>query len=379
MPCLPRVFALFLCLVSAVCAASAAGVETEADGVVFPIVRGVNVAHWLSQSKERGAERARKFTEADFRQIAKLGFDHVRFPVDEEHLWMADGSRDEAGFAHLHEGIAWSFKHGLRVIVDLHILRSHHFNQAKTRTLWTSAEEQAKMVGFWRQLSVELRDYPRDRLAYEIMNEPETDRPEAWNTLMNRAVAEIRRGEPERVLLIGSRSGNQVGTFSELSIPAGDPNLILTFHYYSPLLLTHYRAPWSKSGKYEGPISYPGRIVDTKDYANIADADTLEAVKNRGGVFNREVMAREVFKLVTLGKKLGLRVHCGEFGCYGQAPLELRQRWYRDMESIFREYGVAWTHWEWKGAFALVEKDLSPKGGLVDILMGLEPKGTAAP
>ncbi len=341
--------------------------------VVFPIHKGVNLAHWLSQSSDRGTVRSTKFTEDDFRQIAKLGFDHVRFPVDEEHLWDVDGSRDEEGFALMHDGIRWSFAHNLRVIVDLHVLRSHHFNQAKTRTLWTDPNEQAKMVDMWRQLSLELRQYPLDKVAYEIMNEPAANNTEDWNQLMNRAIVEIRKAEPDRILLLGSRYGNQVKTFSELAIPLDDPNLILCFHYYAPLLVTHYKASWSSSGAYAGPINYPGQTVDSRELEKITDPTLLKAVKDRNGTYDRAVMAREISPMIELGKKLGLRVHCGEFGCYANTPVELRERWYRDMASIFREHDIAWSHWEWKAGFGIVNKDLSPKAAYIEILMETQP------
>ncbi len=347
--------------------------ETAPETVVFPINKGVNLAHWLSQSTDRGTVRSTKFTEDDFRQIANLGFDHVRFPVDEEHLWNVDGSRDEEGFALMHEGIRWSFAHNLRVIVDLHVLRSHHFNQAKTRTLWTDPNEQDKMVDMWRQLSLELRQYPLDKVAYEIMNEPAANNTEDWNKLMNRAIVEIRKAEPDRILLLGSRYGNQVKTFSELEIPLGDPNLILSFHYYAPLLVTHYKSAWSSSGGYAGPINYPGQTVDPQELEKITDAALLKAVKDRNGYYDRDAMAREISPMIELGKKLGLRVHCGEFGCYANTPVELRERWYRDMASIFREYDIAWSHWEWKAGFGIVNKDLSPKAAYIEILMETQP------
>ncbi len=269
-------------------------------------------------------------------------------------------------------GIRWSFDHGLRVIVDLHVLRSHHFNQAKTRTLWSDPKEQAKMVDMWRQLSLELRQYPLDKVAYEIMNEPAANNTEDWNKLMNRAIVEIRKNEPQRILVLGSRYGNQVKTFSELAIPLGDPNLILSFHYYAPLLVTHYKAPWSASGGYTGPINYPGQTVDPQEYEKITDPALLKAVKDRNGYYDRDVMAREILPMVELGEKLGLRIHCGEFGCYANTPVDMHQRWYRDLMSIFREHNIAWSHWEWKSGFAIVNKDLSPKAEYLDILMDRE-------
>ncbi len=377
MPLLPRLLTLLLTFIAACTmqssqAQAAPETVTFPKTVAFPIMKGVNLAHWLSQSKDRGADRLTKFTEEDFRQIAKLGFDHVRFPADEEHLWNVDGTRDEEGFALLHSGIRWSFAHGLKVIVDLHVLRSHHFNQAKTRTLWTDPKEQAKMVDMWRQLSLELRAYPLEKVAYEIMNEPAANNTEDWNQLMNRAIVEIRKNEPQRILVLGSRYGNQVKTFSELAIPLGDANLLLSFHFYTPLLVTHYKAPWSASGRYTGPIAYPGQTVDPGEIEKIADPALLKSLKDRNGYYDRAVMAKQILPMVELGKKLGLRIHCGEFGCYANTPVDMRQRWYRDIASIFREHNIAWSHWEWKGGFAIVNKDLTPKTEYLDILMNRE-------
>lgn len=47
----------------------------------FVIEKGVNIAHWLSQSGARGEFRAKYFTEADVARIAQWGFDHVRIPI----------------------------------------------------------------------------------------------------------------------------------------------------------------------------------------------------------------------------------------------------------------------------------------------------------
>jgi endoglucanase len=338
----------------------------------FHIEKGINISHWLSQSPQRGEARAAKVTEADFIAISALGFDHVRLPLDEEHLWDKDGARHEDAFALAHDAVRWSLARGLNVIVDLHVLRSHHFNVAKTRTLWTDPGEQAKMVAFWAQLSREFRRYPVERVAYEIMNEPATGKPEQWNQLMNRAIVEIRREEPARVLVLGSRYGNSCATFADLEIPRGDPNLILSFHYYAPLLVTHYRAPWSKSGKYDGPIAYPGLTVAPGDFAKITDPATIAAVKERNGTYDRAAMEKEIMTVVNLGKELGLRVHCGEFGCYSKTPSDLRRLWYRDVMSIFRQHGIAWCPWNWKADFPVVNQDLTPISDLMDILMNRE-------
>jgi endoglucanase len=66
----------------AVVAVSACCPKDSDEG--FVIEKGVNIAHWLSQSGARGEFCAKYFTEADVAQIAEWGFDHVRIPIDEE-------------------------------------------------------------------------------------------------------------------------------------------------------------------------------------------------------------------------------------------------------------------------------------------------------
>ena len=52
----------------------------------FVIGKGTNLAHWLSQSEQRGEERQLFIQEKDFEYIAGLGFEHVRLPIDEEQM-----------------------------------------------------------------------------------------------------------------------------------------------------------------------------------------------------------------------------------------------------------------------------------------------------
>lgn len=94
----------------------------------FDIHRGTNISHWLSQSEARGEERRRYFTRGDAQRLADLGLDHLRIPIDEEQMWDESGHRRREAFDLLDSAIQWCRELGLKVIVDLHILRSHYFN-----------------------------------------------------------------------------------------------------------------------------------------------------------------------------------------------------------------------------------------------------------
>jgi len=143
----------------------------------FVIGKGTNMAHWLSQSRQRGEERRLFIQEKDFEYIAALGFEHVRLPIDEEQMWDESGNRHSDAFEIMTNCIEWSIDNNLRVIVDLHILRSHHFNE-EVKPLWTDPLEQEKFCDLWRDLSAVLIKYPVSMVAYELMNEAVADEAE---------------------------------------------------------------------------------------------------------------------------------------------------------------------------------------------------------
>ncbi|HEX5171400.1 MAG TPA: cellulase family glycosylhydrolase, partial [Cyclobacteriaceae bacterium] len=174
----------------------------QAHVSAFTIKRGTNIAHWLSQSDRRGEERATFFTRKDVAFIDSVGFDHIRLPIDEEQMWDENGNRHADAFELMNNCLSWCNDAGLRVVLDLHILRSHHFN-AEEKPLWTKVEEQDKFIRLWKDLSSEVRKWPNDFVAYEFMNEPVADDAEQWNKLLARVADSIRSWEAERVLVIG--------------------------------------------------------------------------------------------------------------------------------------------------------------------------------
>ncbi|HVU35358.1 MAG TPA: cellulase family glycosylhydrolase, partial [Opitutaceae bacterium] len=206
----------------------------------FEIHRGVNLSHWLSQCPP-GLDRNAYLTADDIAFIHRIGYDHVRLPIDEVEMWTADGKRIASAFQHLTNALDWCRRNDLRVIVDLHTVRSHDFNAEDGKnTLWTHPAAQAKFLKLWEDLSSVLKPYPDAWVAYEIMNEPVADNPEDWNKLVARAVADIRSREPNRVLVIGSNRWQGAATFPQLKVPAGDPNIILSVHDYEPFAFTHH-------------------------------------------------------------------------------------------------------------------------------------------
>ena len=329
--------------------------------------KGTNLAHWLSQTRRTGDARRDFITEKDIAYIAELGFDHVRLPLDEQQMWDKEGNRDEDAFAIMRNAIDWSLAHDLLVLIDLHILRSHHFNAAE-KPLWTESAAQDQFIDLWIDLSSALHEYPTDKVAYELMNEPVADDPDDWNHLLAKAFTAVRELEPERTVVIGSNRWQSADTFDQLVVP-DDDNIILSFHFYEPFLLSHYDTPWTYLKGYAGPVHYPGVVLTQTEFDALPEDQQAMAKDWVGREFNRQILTEMMAKPLKRAKELNLPLYCGEYGVFMAAPMPDRLRWYRDMLAIFEQNAISSANWNYKSdEFGLVGLDGEPIAAIRDVL-----------
>lgn len=333
----------------------------------FEIRSGVNLGLWLSQSDKRGLERENFIKEADFDSIAKFGFDHIRLPIDEVQFWDENGNKIEDAFKLMHKAIDWSIDRNLRVIVDLHIIRSHYFN-SKSNTLWKDPKEQKKLANIWLQLSNDLKQYSNEYVAYELMNEAVAKKHDDWNNLIGMLITEVRKSEPNRTIIVGSNKWQKAETFKYLKVPENDKNIILSYHYYTPFGLTHYEASWMALKDYHGRVNYPGITFPKKDLKKHPVKEQME-IGWATGDYNKSKLLKEMQPAIDKAKELGLPLFCGEFGVIANAPQEPALRWYKDMIEIFKENNISFCHWVYRGDFPLLDKKGLPMYKTIDVLV----------
>ena len=100
------------------------GIHKMEDRIIESSLETISV----ETGQRRGQDRQAYFTKKDVAYIAGLGYDHIRLPIDEEQMWDESGKKENEAFTLLNNAIKWSDGQHLKVVVDLHILRSHHFN-----------------------------------------------------------------------------------------------------------------------------------------------------------------------------------------------------------------------------------------------------------
>lgn len=318
----------------------------EVPRTAFEFKRGVNLSYWFQESIPW-------YDDTTIDEVSNYGFDHVRIPFDTKCLFKTDGSVVRAHMDQLHHVVRKCIDAGLNVILDMHWLNAGNRFYEKD-----AAEE---LVNNWKKLIDEFSGYPVDRLAYEILNEPHGY---GWISMQRDLLHMIRHHEPSRVLFI-SPQGYNADAAADFSVHGGDPNLVMTFHYYQPMLASH-RKLWG----YTGPSHYPGLLFSDEEWDNMTDAQREQAQWHRDVVYDYDFVYGKMKAAADMAEKNGLRLHCGEFGYSKTNIREERLQWFKDIVKAFNECGLAYTVWEnWGGDFGPGDWKSEPDEEVIDILL----------
>lgn len=322
----------------------------------FTIKRGTNISHLFVDESLPWNDQRLYFNRRDIQCICDFGFDHVRIPIVEERIWHSDGSVNVERIDYLDLVIRQCIDAGLRVILCLQEIASHQFTSrgAAVPALFQDQSEVDKLCSLWAGLSNRFKVLPNEKLAYELLNEPLAPEDEDWNRVFTQVYNGVRGLEPERTILAGSNFFQIPEKIKRLVLPAEDRNIIRSFHFYYPQLFTHNGASWSSLGEYKGPVQYPGRPVPKE---HLLELESLGPhPKRSNSPMNKALMRRVIQDAVGSESQSVHPLHCGEFGCFASVPLRLKKRWIADVVGCLDEAGIAWTQWDWKGNFGLLDK-----------------------
>lgn len=314
----------------------------------FDLHAGVNLSYWFQEEVPWPSDEV-------LEQIKNYGFDHVRLPVDTHCLFDQSGNIRQNIMTLVHHVIEKCLDLGLNVIYDMHWLEAGN--------LFYSEPAANELVNNWKKLMEELGGYPEDRLAYEILNEPYGP---GWGLMQRRMLHLIRHFEPERVVFVSPDGGYGADPCAEFHLHGGDPNLIMTFHYYEPMLASHKKI-WG----YTGPSHYPGLLFSDEEWEAMTDAEKERAQWHRGAVYDYDYVHAKMEAVAAAAAKNGLKVHCGEFGMSKTNIREERLQWFRDIVRAFSSFDIPFTVWEsWGGDFGPGTDWGTPDEETIGILLG---------
>ncbi|HXS68209.1 MAG TPA: cellulase family glycosylhydrolase [Candidatus Polarisedimenticolia bacterium] len=255
------------------------------------------------------------------------------------------------------------------------ILNIHHFDD------FTSDPDGQtdKFLAIWRHIAAHYASFT-NRLAFELLNEPKDAATTVKiNPIFARAIAEIRKTNPNRTIFVGPGKWNQVSELKNLVLPADD-NLIVTVHCYDPFYFTHQGATWAgpdvktiRGVQFPGPPAQP-LALDLALKINpwvkewIHRYNTLPTAENPSSpvAFTGQLkLARE------WSDYYGRPIHVGEFGAFTTADPQSRARFYEAFRRECDKEKIGWAIWDWSAGFRYWnKKENQPMPGMREALFG---------
>lgn len=316
-------------------------------------------------------------TEADVKNIADMGLDHIRVCFDQIVMEEEPGVYREQTFKLLENFVAWCEKYNINVVLNLHKAIGNYCDIQEKVELLDDDGLQERFVNLW--LEFERRFHNKPAVAFELLNEVRDVNPDKWNNLVERTLKAIRQENPTRKVVVGSTCWNSPDRLEKLRL-YDDENVIYTFHVYSPFVFTHQRGVL-QSGPlyYNRHMAYPSDIQPYREFEELTNG-------NKNSYPGMERMDKGYMRQALGGAFRFVKTHpdkilwCGEFGTIRHAKIEYRENWMRDVISLLKEHGIAYSVWNYLSTpndgnrFSLVDDDyrkiLSPT--LLRIIQGKE-------
>ena len=311
---------------------------------------GINFGGWLSQC-DHTKERYDSFIKAgDFSTVKAWGIDHVRIPVDYDLVEDKAGNYREEGFSYIRFAIDECRKNGLNMILDLHRTFGYSFDENHgEKGFFESEEYQERFYRLWEEFAKRFAA-DKDMLAFELLNEvTKSAYKDPWNRISDICIKRIRKIAPDIKIVVGGYHYNNIESLPYL-YPPQDENIIYTFHFYEPIILTHQGAAWIErmdtSFRIGADASYEEMAEATRKYVD-PEFEGFPGMDQKASLTG-EFFEKKFEKAVALAEERGTSLYCGEYGVIDLAGADIAIKWYRFISSTFEKYGIGRAAWNYK-------------------------------
>jgi len=301
-----------------ICQPQQVSLQLEEDTPRLVMRRGINMGNALEAPNE--GEWGVTIKDEYFQIIKEAGFDTVRIPIRwSNHADISPPYKIQDDFF---RRVDWVVNKSLEQNL-VTMMNIHHYDEI----MQDPAGHKDRFLELWRQISEHYKDFP-ETLFFELLNEPHgelTDR--IWNELVEEAVKIIRETNPTRKIVFGPTGWNSVYNLDGLVIPAGEENIIVTFHLYTPFEFTHQGAEWVSPSPAVG-TEWMGSEAEQKQITDELDIAVQWAMQH-GSV----------------------SLFLGEFGAYSRADMDSRVRWTYFVGREAEKRNISWSYWEFCSGF----------------------------
>jgi endoglucanase len=219
-------------------------------------------------------------SEIDLKRVHDLGMNAIRFYMSYK-TFEADANPylyKQSGWDWIDQNIQWAKKHGVYLILNMHVPQGGFQSQCKGDALWTNEENRNRLCALWKAIASRYKNEPQIA-AFDLVNEPTPSGTiKNWHDLAQRIIDSIRTVDnnhlivAERAIALGCDYGFDDGNKNYPVLT--EPNLMYTVHMYEPMEYTHQLFEWAgqgEGGKYpdEEKVTVPADTrYATGDYNN---------------------------------------------------------------------------------------------------------------
>ncbi len=287
---------------------------------------------WLNVAPEWGYKNE-PFRESDFAMIHDFGFNFVRLPMSYK-CWCDENDWYKLKEKHLKEidkAVSYGKEYDLHVCINFHrspgytINDPHFLSQFREKiSVWDDDKALKACAFHWKHFAERYKGIPNKQLSFNLFNEPTRTTEPKHDRVIRYLVNEIRSVDPNRLIAIDGFNFRPSTNLVDLKIAQCTRG-------YSPSVVTHYLATWSK-----GNNTLP----------------TWPMKDNRGVLWNKEKL-EDHFKEWKDIEKEGVGVYVGEFGVYNKTPHDVTLRFLKDNLDIWNVNKWGWAMWCFRGSFGI--------------------------
>lgn len=321
------------------------------------LTRGVSISHWWAQKQQQDYTAdwvENRISSAEIRALREMGFNHIRLPVDFLSVGMNErvDKPNPIRLMTLRRKIEEMNRAGFFVV-----LLSHNPVELKRQFLGNEAVRR-KLINFWTEVSYATEGISVESLAFELVGEPSEADGDRWWAFQEWLIKHVHGINPDRTVIANATNYASLEDLLRRK-PYADRNVVYNASFYEPFVFTHQGADagWPESKAIFG-LKYPADPDNIRSRSSyITDKRALERIAEYAkGKWGRAEVRRRLVRLRDWGRTYGVKTSVNEFAVWKfQTPPGSREAWLSDVRTALEEYGIGWTHWDFRDGFGFCD------------------------